>query len=81
MGFAPVGALPVASREKQLALLALVGSLIVAVLAVRLGGVRGAAFPALDLSPIPVPFKLPAGKYKGSSTHHVCLHGKLVLSW
>lgn len=61
---------------KQPALLALVGALIAAVLAVRLSGVRGSAFPGAELSPIPVPFRLPAGKYKGSSTHHVRLHGK-----
>lgn len=62
---------------KQPALLALVGALIVAVLAVRLSGVRSAVVPGLGLSPIPVPFKLPAGKYKGSSTHHVRLQGEL----
>lgn len=52
--------------------------MIAAVLAVRMSGVRDAAFPGLELSPIPVPFKLPAGKYKGSSTHHVRLHGKFA---
>lgn len=66
---------------KQPALLALVGALIAGVLAVRLSGVRDAAFPGVELSPIPVPFKLPAGKHKGSSTHHVRLHGKLGCTW
>eukprot|EP00752_Nemacystus_decipiens_P002928 g2723.t1 len=67
---------------RKLALLALVGALIAAVLAVRLSGVRRPAFPGVELSPIPVPFKLPAGKYKGSSTHHVRLQddGNIVVA-
>eukprot|EP00903_Cladosiphon_okamuranus_P020170 g18515.t2 len=63
------------------ALLALVGALVAGVLAVRLGGVR-TAFPEVELSPIPVPFRVPAGRYKGSNTHHVRLHedGNIVVA-
>ncbi|CBJ48983.1 hypothetical protein Esi_0115_0021 [Ectocarpus siliculosus] len=56
------------------ALLACVGAVIAAVLAVRLSGVCSARMPT-DLSPIPVPFKVAVGKHKGSSTHHIRLQG------
>ncbi|CAN0432501.1 unnamed protein product, partial [Ectocarpus sp. 8 AP-2014] len=56
------------------ALLACVGAVIAAVLAVRLSGVCSARMPT-DLSPIPVPFKVAVGQHKGSSTHHIRLQG------
>lgn len=58
-------------------ILAAVGAMIVAVLAVRLAGVDLSVLPP-DLTPIPVPFKIAAGKHKGSSTHHIRLQGELL---
>lgn len=55
-------------------LLLVVAVMMAAVLTVRLRGVYSTG--VLELSPIPVPFKLTVGKHKGSSTHHIRLHGK-----
>ncbi|CAM9698724.1 unnamed protein product, partial [Scytosiphon promiscuus] len=61
---------------RKLTLLLTVAAMMAAVLTARLRGVYRTG--VLELSPIPVPFKLAVGKHKGSSTHHIRLHGRLT---
>ncbi|CAN0348388.1 unnamed protein product, partial [Laminaria digitata] len=68
-------------RKPVLLLAAAVGAAIAALLATRyasldLGLLPGLGAPMPPLVPIPVPFKIAAGKHKGTSTHHIRLQGE-----
>lgn len=60
-------------NRKQPMLLTALGASILAVLAARFARL-GPPMPVL--TPIPVPLKIAAGKHKGTSTHHIRLHGE-----
>lgn len=69
-------------RQPVLFLAAAAVAAIAALLATRLASLDdlalalGLGAPMPPLSPIPVPFKFAAGKYKGSVTHHIRLQGE-----